>query len=365
MCNRGVALPLAVLALLVMGVLVGTSFLLGRQELAVGRSSLRLQEALAAAEGGVNLQLALWDPTAVNALIPGESTAFVGVLPTGGWYRGVTRRLNDVLFLIRSEGFSRDSGARQEVGLLARLEPVEVARVAGFVTQGPVAVHDLAHVDGSDRAPPGWTKCGAVQPSVAGIHTDGDSVSTETCADPACVRGSPPVRADSGVDSTTLSTFGDMGFDDLRVRATVVVSGGTRTVGPSFLGGNCDSLDPDNWGDPTDPGSSCGGWFPVVWSEGDLILAGGAGQGVLIVDGSLTLGGAVTFHGAVIVRGRIATAGMGGTVYGTVVAVNALGVQQDIGGNSLIQFSNCSLDRALLGSAMAGPLRSRGWFAVR
>lgn len=359
-------MPLAVLALLVIGVLVATSFQLGRQELALGRSALRLQEALAAAEAGNDLQLALWDPAARNVLVPGDSVTFGGSLPGGAWYRGSARRLNGPLFLIRSEGFSRDSGARQEVARLVRLDPIEVPRTAAFVTRGPVGVRDLARIAGGDAAPPAWTDCGPPGPGVAGIHTaDGAAVSVASCADPACVSGAPGVRADPGLDSAALGTFGDMGFADLRGRATVTVPGGSRLVAPAFIGGMCDALDPDNWGSPTDPGGACGNRFPIVWSEGDLTLAGGEGQGVLIVNGDLALAGAVTFSGAVIVRGRIATQGPGGSVHGVLVALNAGGVEHEVRGNTVLRFSACALERALIRSAMPRPLGSRGWVGVR
>jgi len=365
MGTRGAAVPLAVLALLVMGVLTATSLLLGRQEMALGVSTLRLQSALAAAEGGMELQLALWDRQSLNALVAGDSMPFGGSLPAGGWYRGATRRLNASLFLVRSEGFSRDSAARQELALLVRLEPIEITRAAALRTRGDVVVRDLAVVDGSDAGPPGWSGCGPPGPTVAGVQVPASTVASAGCAGADCVRGSPAVLADSALDSAMLSTFGGVAFDDLRSRATIILSGGVRAVGPSLLGGACNPVDPENWGSPTDPAGPCGGRFPIVWSDGDLSLTGGEGQGVLVVDGDLSLGGAVTFHGAIIVRGRIVTAGAGGNIHGGVVAINAAGAQHDIGGSTLMQYSSCALDRALLASASPARVRSRSWIQLQ
>lgn len=363
---RGAALPLALFALLVIGTLVTASFLLGRQELAVGTSTLRLQEALAAAEGGMELQVALWDPAVLNTLAVGDSVTFGGSLPTGGWYRGATRRLNDLLFLVRSEGFSGDSGARQPLGVLVRLQPVELRPAAAFVAGGATAVGDFAQVDGTDRAPTGWSDCGAPQPSVAGIRIAlASDVTTAACAGPPCVTGSPDVRADPGLDSTALSTFGAAGFDDLRTRATVTVPGGIREIAPSEIGGVCYAGDPDNWGSPLQPSGPCGRRFPIVWSEGDLTLTGGQGQGVLIVNGNLSVGGGFVFAGVVIVRGGVATSGVGGSVYGAIQAVNAGGAGNGLAGNALLQYSACAVTRALLWTALADPLRSRGWVGLR
>ena len=77
---------------------------------------------------------------------------------------------------------------------------------------------------------------------------------------------------DPALDSAALGGFGGVAFDDLRARATITLPGGTRTVGPSLLGGACNPVDPDNWGSPTDPDGPCGGRFPLVWSDGDLAL---------------------------------------------------------------------------------------------
>jgi hypothetical protein len=353
---------MAVFALLVLGVLVGTSFFVGRQELAVGSSTVRLEEALAAAEGGANLQLALWDPAALNTIAIGDSVPFGGTLPAGGWYRGATRRLSDLLYLVRSEGFSRDSGARRELGMLARLRPVEIRLTAALTARGTTVVGDYARIDGADRAPLGWSDCPASEPAVAGGHVpDASDVSTAGCAGPSCVTGSPAVLADSGLDGTMLSTAGDAAFDDLRSRATVAIPGGTRRIEPSRIGGVCNTLDPDNWGSPLEPGGPCGRRFPIVWSEGDLTITGGQGQGVLVVNGNLSIGGGFAFNGVVLVRGGMTAAGAGGSVHGGVVAASAGGQQNDILGSTVILYSSCAAARGIRMSALAAPLRSRGW----
>jgi hypothetical protein len=60
----------------------------------------------------MKLQVANLDPSVYNAVAAGDSG---GTVTGTGWYRGTVRRLNDLLFLARSEGFSRDSTARQQV----------------------------------------------------------------------------------------------------------------------------------------------------------------------------------------------------------------------------------------------------------
>jgi hypothetical protein len=357
-----VALPLAVFALLVMGVLAATSLLLGRQEHAAGANALRLQEALAAGEGGMHLQTALWNAEVLNVLAVGDSVPFSGSFATGGWYRGATRRLNDRLFLVRSEGFSRDAEARQQVGMVVRLAPIEVALTAALRTGSVTAVAGLARLDGANRAPAGRPDCDTTGPAVAGIHTpDAGGVSETGCAGAPCVTGSPAVWADPALDSAALATFADTDFDGLRALAALTVAGGTRLVGPSLIGGVCNVRDADNWGSPLTPGGPCGRYFPVVWSAGDLTVTGGQGQGVLLVDGNLVIGGGFTFHGVVIVRGGVASEGPGGVIVGALVAVGGPESRNDLGGNTLIQYSACAAAQGLLRGAPATPLRSRSW----
>lgn len=363
---RGAAVPLAVLALLVIGVLLSSAFLLGRQELAMGRSTLSLHEALAAAEGGLDAQVAVWDPASMSAMAVGDSMAFGGTLPGGGWYQGATRRLNDLLFLARSEGFSRDSGARHEVGSILRLDPVEVPRTAAFVTRGPIMVADAATIDGANAVPPGWSDCDPAAPPVAGLHVrDSAALSTAGCGTASCVAGSPAVLVDPSLDSSAAGVLSGAAFDDLASRATVTVSGGTRLPGPSLIGGVCNVLDGDNWGSPASPGGPCGSRFPLIWSSAGLTLTGGEGQGVLVVNGDLTLGGGFGFTGVVIVRGRLATVGAGGSVHGIVLADNVAGPAHEVGANAAIRYSSCAVQRALLGSALPVPIRSRGWIGLQ
>ncbi|NIR43501.1 MAG: hypothetical protein GWN83_05775, partial [Gemmatimonadetes bacterium] len=62
---------------------------------------------------------------------------FEGQLTSGaGWYRGSIHRLNTVLFLVRAEGFSMGDEARQQVGRLVRLAPIELNINAALKTQG-------------------------------------------------------------------------------------------------------------------------------------------------------------------------------------------------------------------------------------
>jgi hypothetical protein len=359
--SRGVALPLAIFALVVIGILVGASFYIGRQEQTVGRNTVRLQQAFSAADGGLQLQVANWDPSLINTVAIGDSISFGGTV-SGGWYRGTIRRLNTLLFLARSEGFSSDSTARQQLGMLLRLRPVELEITAALKTQGSVTVGGSSYTNGNDQLPSGWTDCPPLNPSLPGIQLpDSSNITTSGCGGLSCISGSPKVDEDSTINDSTLTTFGDATFDDWKALATKLISGGTRKIQPSLTGSACNKGDANNWGAPLSPTSACGGYFPIVWVDGDLSINGVQGQGVLLVNGDLNVQGGFEFYGPVLVKGILSTQGTGGHFNGGVVAANVNLDQNDILGNAVISYSSCALTKALANSAPAAPLRSRSW----
>jgi hypothetical protein len=360
--SRGVALPLAIFALVVIGVLVGASFYIGRQEQSVGRNTVRLQQAFASAEGGLQLQVANWDPSVYNMLAVGDSVAFGGDIAGSGWYRGNVRRLNNLLFLARSEGFSTDSTSRQQIGMLLRLRPVEIDITAALKTQGEVKIGGSSFTDGNDNLPAGWLDCPALQPALPGIQLpDSSDISTSGCGGLSCVAGDPKVEEDPTINDSTLTTFGDATFDDWRSLATKFITGGNRKIEPSLTSGVCNKADANNWGSPLTPLLPCGGYFPIVWVDGSLSINGVQGQGVLLVNGDLDVQGGFEFFGPVLVKGRVSTQGTGGHFNGGVIAANVDLDQNTVLGNAVISYSSCALAKALSNSAPAAPLRSRSW----
>jgi hypothetical protein len=132
-------------------------------------------------------------------------------------------------------------------------------------------------------------------------------------------------------------------------------------VSPSWRFGSCNTQDPSNWGDPRDPQGTCGGYFPAVWSESDLVLDGIRGQGVLMVNGDLTLAGGVEFQGPVLVKGTLKTTGVGGRITGAVIARAISLGRAAVLGAPVVRYSRCAVSRALTQSAVLVPLSERGW----
>lgn len=360
--ERGVALALSVFALVIIAMLVVGSLFMSVQEHRAGLSSLRAGQAFAAAEAGGQIQLAAWNQDVYSRLAAGDTVTFDGWLIDGsGWYRGSVRRLNDMLYLVRSEGFSRDSANRRHLGILARIQVPELQMRASVVLQGPVQVRGAAGLDGTDQIPTGWTSCDATEPATPGLGVTSTADVTEQ-GNRHTIGGDPPIQEDPTLNATTLSDFGAMTFDDLFATATKILPPGQYDrIFPVMSGGECVTADPVNWGDPLNPTMPCGDYFPVIGVSGNLVLKTGQGQGMLMVDGNLSIEGRMEFYGLIIVSGTLTTSGTGSKFNGSVIVINENNLLTDIAGDASFSYSSCALEKAFAAIGKGAPMRERGW----
>lgn len=373
--ERGIALAVAIFALVIVGALVAGAFFAGTQEQRVGENSRRMQQSFGVAEVGTAQQVATWDPATRNItpVYPAGSVTLADAPSTSGVYGGRILKLNENLYLIditgqdsvSQSGRLRAGGARQRIGLLARILPLQLNVQASLTTQGGASLSGNAAVDGSDHTPPGWTDCDPVEDTAAkaGIRVNG-SVST---SGNATVAGSPPVLQDGGVNDNTFTVFGDVTYDQLAARATVVLPPGNYTTQPRVLNGACDKNDLLNWGDGVNAGGVCSNYFPIIHiagSSGITTLNGVQGQGILLIDGDLNVQGSYEFFGVTIIRGRLKTAGGGSTdahFWGTVMAQNVDLELQNLSGKATLNYSKCAILQALQMTQPVVPMVSRGW----
>lgn len=375
--ERGVILATTIFALVVIGALIAGAFFLGVSDQRVGRNGVKLTQAFAAAEAGAQTTLAEWNKDTYNAVAWSDSVMFDGWLADStGWYRGSVRRIADMIYLIRSEGFSRDSSARQQVGGLVRLKTFELNVRGSFSTVGGLRIGGSARIDGTDTEPDDWPTCPDTEPQTAGVVTDdttevyavgalpgnrldtlsADSVHTK-------VFGDPELLEDPAIDTSTIFDFDELNFDSLAARRDFTLGPGTYGPRPSYVspGGACDSADNLNWGEPWDHTDPCGTRSPIIYASGILRLTNGRGQGILIVDGDVTLAGNFEFYGPIIVRGDLGATGSDNTVHGAVIASGDGARGNLVMGDAEINYSSCALIKALAASAVGAPMRERGW----
>jgi hypothetical protein len=382
--ERGIALAVALFALMVVGGLVAAAFFVGVQEQRVGRNTMKLDQAFAAADGGAEQVISGWSPTTYNQMVVGDSIdAVSGTTVSGGalaratlannagWYRGSIKRINTELFIVRIEGFSPDASARQQVGVVVRLSPIQILVNSALKTRGSVRVGGSSIINGTDQPPTGWAGCPSSRPTLPAIRlttTDSANIQSGGCGDYSCLTGTPKIQTDNTITSTSLTTFGDLTFDELRQFANKVLPPGTYTgidpvcsVVGCITGSTCTYGASLNWGSPLAPTGPCGSYFPIIWIDGDASINGNTGQGILIVNGDLSVQGGFEFFGPVVVRQTLRTSGTGGHFNGGVIAANT-----DLGaitvlGDAVINYSSCALERSLNSSAAGAQMRERGW----
>jgi hypothetical protein len=98
----------------------------------------------------------------------------------------------------------------------------------------------------------------------------------------------------------------------------------------------------------------------LIYSPGDLVVDGGRGEGMLIVDGSLTLQAGFEFFGVVLVRGALFGGPGGGRITGAVLLAQQRDSASTLDGIA-IDFSRCAVRKALLELARPVPIAERSW----
>ena len=373
--ERGMALAVAIFALVVIGALVAGAFFAGTQEQRVAENQRRVQTSFGVAEAGTQERVLSWDPSTMNtrARYPTDSVV-IGpnkAAPNGtGSYGGYSYKMGSNVFLIDVTGRDRASaagviagggGARQRIGVITRLAPVDFGIHASLTTQGAVSVGGNAAINGADQVPTGWVSCDPPGPAQAGVRDQGGNVSENGNG---TVNGTPPIVNDPSINNNTFTTFGGATFAQLAAKANVVIPAGNYSTGPVVTNGVCDRTVLTNWGDGINPAAACGSYFPIIHATGTITLNNTQGQGILLVDGDLNVQGSYQFYGIVIIQGDLKTAG-GGTAdahfWGGVMAKNADLSIQSLSGKATLNFSSCSILAALQATSTVSLMRSRGW----
>ncbi|MGH7567992.1 MAG: pilus assembly PilX family protein [Gemmatimonadales bacterium] len=377
--ERGMALAVAIMALVVVGALVAGALYVGTQEQRVGENQRRIGQSFGVAEAALveEANPANWNNDVYNVMpnYPMDTAKLAWptwkTAPGGtGKYGGYMVKMNDNLYFmdmtgsdqVSRSGALQDGGARQRLGMILRIRPLTVPMQASLTTQGNVSLGGQAEVDGTDQNPTGWTDCAPPDTNKAGIRTS--SSGNVTTSGSATISGEPPVVKDPTVADSTFTKFGELLWNDLTAMATWKIPGGTYKTQPSFVGGACNKADQLNWGDGIDRLSACGNYFPIIHITGSTTLNGVQGQGILLVDGDLNVDGSYEFFGITIIQGDMRTAG-GGTseahFWGMTMARNADLSEQKLSGKATLNYSKCAINEALQKTGKVAQMRSRGW----
>ncbi len=368
--NRdGFALPVALLAIMVIGALVTGGFYASSQESRISLSTDLTNQAFYVAEYGLEEALGLWKNDDLINIAGTHTFAPVDVYAGGallGQYTISVRRIGMFLFLATSEGRVTAAGrdAVRRVGSMVRVMKAETPYPSALTIFGGLISTGTSQIKGEDSGGPGCT-AGATAPGVVAQHDSLVSVEGKATE----ISGDPPITSQPGLTPTAMSDFGAVNLQDLIDVATHTYPDGADLtgIGPvtttdAYGNESCDDTVKDNWGDPTGTGP-CDSYMPVIHAEGDLNVQVGTGQGILIVEGDLYATGNYDFYGVVIVKGSLFIEGTGNHIEGSVLIMGdgELTSESTSAGNSLVQYSHCRVDRAFNASLRPRPLASRSW----
>ena len=359
----GFALPVAVFAIVIIGALVAGAFFASTQEFRIGTNTIQQARALGAAEFGLNQTQATWNSRWNTSMQRGQVQTLTPATSDGSIATVRVTRLNDQAFLVASEGSSGQS--RRRTAKLLVLNVPQLNMLAALTARGATKIGGSSFIDGNDHTYPGWD-CPAAGPGLAGIAaSDTSQITTAGCNNYNCVAGTPKViQTPAAADTNTYFSFGSLDWSQLTAMASKLAIGG-KTALPSVSNGLCNENHPDNWGEPYKAnGGPCVDYYPIIYASGHLTMNGGRGQGILLVEGDLHVQGGFEFYGPVIVRGMLKTSGTGGHFNGGVLAANVDLDQNVVIGNAVIQFSRCTLLKALNGSATPTTAVERAWYEV-
>jgi hypothetical protein len=377
---------MALLLLVVMSVLSAGAFVAARQTFRSGRNTLVEQRAFAVAEFGLNQEVAAWDsrrnlPPSKGGLPTGAIDSSRVYVAVGDSARVRITRLSDMVYWVESVGRANipnpDLTSVRSVGAHVRLAYPTIVPKGAITTAGDLDLNGSALVDGRDNVPAQWTaaECadlrGADQYAVVVPPGARANNLNNNIVSPLKV-----LRDASAADSNTYVRYGTESWNSLAAAATIKLPGGVygSDILPSDSSGTCWTTNPDqsNWGEPFRAGasdfvSSCSGYFPIIYVNGDLHLNGrGRGQGILLVNGDFEVNGTFDFDGMVIVRDDVDKGTGTATITGAVMArnVNLGDGGSGFTGNQSVFYSKCAVESALRGSAILVRVKDRSWVQV-
>jgi hypothetical protein len=362
--RRGVALPLALVGLVVVSLLMTTALLTSSTEVAMSSAyqggvqglyemdgALEQYVALKAedaSQGGPGLYPTTEDPLVPNALIT------VSLLHSRReTLPGDTVRQTETYSLLAEPASGRGRSVGAMVTAVRELPPFVFDVNAGITVGGNLKVSGNSAISDSSAV------CDLDGAENAIEVSDG---STVTIGGSATIDGTVNVAAYSQTEMVA-QLLGGRSLDEAAKLATVKFA-------PGEFGGKASSYDSNgpkpqtdktNWGCPVGMGSDCEtksgdntSYMPSVAIDAGgtkVGLTGDHGQGVLIIhNGSLEVQGNFIYKGIVLVEKDLDIRGTGGSSTKLEGAVLALGdstqIEDNVTGNAVITYNRCAVNAA-------------------
>ena len=363
--REGLALPMVLGAITLIGTLIAGVMFLATQDYRVGANTLNEARAEEAAELGLNRLTTDWDQSKNTSMVTGD-TLRMSYTDVGGASVSVfVTRLPGPFFWAVSEAQTRGNslqyGSRRRYGGLFRLNTPAMTILGAVTAAGNIKVSGNVNINGNDANPAGWSCTGALTNMPGAVITP---TATVTTSGSVVVNGTPPSTTSTAAgDTNTYFNYGGPTYTSLAAMANITLPGATYTgMAPVAVAGVCTKTLTTNWGDPARPGGACATYLPIIHLTGDSKVTTGSGQGILLVDGDLTLSGNFSFTGIVVARGTVRASGTGNTVTGVVMAAAIdLGDAVTLSGGANVQYSSCAVQQALATTSPLVAAKGRAW----
>ncbi len=156
----GFALPVAVFALVVVGVMITSGFYTVRQEGRIGVADENASLAFYLTEQGLVDLIGNWNVELFSALSNWGDTTVTRGYPGVGRVTARVTKMTDLLYFVDADGLvtrggAMRSGASHRVGVTVRLTTADIAPPAALTTRGPTTLQGTAEVHGEDEVPLG------------------------------------------------------------------------------------------------------------------------------------------------------------------------------------------------------------------
>jgi hypothetical protein len=390
MDRRGIALPLALLALVIVSFLVVSAIVTSGAELTGSSTHQRATASLYRSEAALEQYIATKAARGAAQTDSLSPTTAAGDPLITGFLMHVGRLSSDVDTVSRTlyqkqlySVLTTPAGARgRTVGAFVRTErQAEVFFLnvqAGLTVGGDATVAGNAVIsDGSDNL----AACDAA-PAEHAIQVSAGSTITQ--------KGSSQI-----VGSADTATFqqtemvqhllGGLTIQEAVALATIKMKASEFTQNPRSHDSDVPRLRSNkfNWGCPSGADLICTtvagnedniNYFPMVAIDaegGKVTVSGDHGQGILIIhNGAAEISGNMVYHGIIIVEGDMMVRGTV-RIQGAVVSLGATStLEDDLTGTSTVTFNRCINERAqesaneqrLLNAAQTFPSPTSNWF---
>jgi hypothetical protein len=182
--ERGIALPLVLFVLVILGIIIAGTFYVARLEQKTGDNAVAGTQAAAVAEAGVDSVMANWSSAVFNSMAVAAETTMPTISMGGNAsYTTTLRRLNPTIFMVRADGRQTFPGGglagRRQVSKLVRLDIPMINMNAAITTRTGLTVSGSSDISGIDSIPSSMAGiCPPAGPTVPGIRDSSGNVNT-------------------------------------------------------------------------------------------------------------------------------------------------------------------------------------------